>query len=91
MIRLLPILPLALIAGCETIPESGAGHCDAKRVQNFVGTLGTSDLGKAMLKRSGAKTLRWIAPGTAVTMDYRTDRLNIRTDARNFVTGVDCG
>lgn len=85
------LLPLALLSACETIPTAGKGTCDATRVQSFVGALGTSDLGQAILKRSRARTVRWLAPGTAATMDYRQDRLNVRVDARNFVTGVDCG
>jgi hypothetical protein len=88
---LLVLLPLPLLAACETIPDASAGTCDATRVQNFVGALGTADLGTALLKRSGARTLRWLAPSTMATMDYRQDRLNVRVDGRNFVTGVDCG
>lgn len=89
--RTLPLLPLALLASCETIPTAGAGRCNAARVQSFTGALGTADVGQVLLRRSGAKTLRWIQPGMAVTMDYRGDRLNVRVDGRNFVTGVDCG
>lgn len=85
------LLPLALLAACETIPVAGAGRCDATRVQKFVGALGTTDVGSALLKRSGARTLRWLAPGSLATMDYRQDRLNVRVDGRNFVTGLDCG
>lgn len=80
-----------LTTACATTPNAGGGRCDATRVQNFVGALGTADLGTSVRQRSGAKVLRWIAPGAAVTMDYRTDRLNIRVDGRNFVTAIDCG
>ncbi len=85
------LLPLALLTACETVPMAGAGKCDATRVRNFVGALGTSDMGDALLKRSGARTLRWLAPGSMATMDYRQDRLNVRVDGRNFITGLDCG
>ena len=85
------LLPLALLTSCETIPAAGKGTCDATRVQNFVGALGTADVGQVLLQRSRARALRWLAPGTAATMDYRQDRLNVRVDGRNFVTGVDCG
>ena len=85
------LLPLTLLTACETIPDASTGKCDATRVQNFVGALGTADLGTALLKRSGTRTIRWLAPNTAATMDYRQDRLNVRVDGRNFVTGVDCG
>lgn len=85
------ILVFAALAGCASVPAQGTGKCDAKRVQMLVGVLGTAGIGKVAMKRSGAKTIRWIQPGTMVTMDYRMDRLNIRLDARNFVTGLDCG
>ena len=89
--RMIGLTLFLLATACETTPRAGAGSCDAVRVQNFVGALGTADVGTAARQRSGAKLLRWIAPGVAVTMDYRTDRLNIRVDGRNFVTAIDCG
>lgn len=88
---LIPLLALATLSACETIPEAGAGKCDAASVQRFVGSLGTREVSRTVLKRSGAKTLRWLAPGTAATMDYRQDRLNVRVDGRNFITALDCG
>ncbi len=81
----------SLLAACETIPQAGAGRCNAAKVARFTGALATSDLGTTILRESRARTMRWIAPGTAVTMDYRGDRVNVRLDGRNFVTGVDCG
>lgn len=36
-------------------------------------------------------TVRVIAPDTVVTMDFRADRVNIRTDAGGIITAVDCG
>ncbi|MES2290543.1 MAG: I78 family peptidase inhibitor [Pseudomonadota bacterium] len=91
MKRAIPLLALLALAGCETVPEAGAGRCDTKGIQRFIGALGTKDVGRILLKRSGAKTIRWLAPGTAATMDYRQDRLNVRVDGRNFITGLDCG
>jgi hypothetical protein len=85
------LLPFALLSACETIPAAGAGKCDATGVRNFVGALATADVGAVLIKRSGARTLRWLAPGSMATMDYRQDRLNVRVDGRNFVTGLDCG
>ena len=40
---------------------------------------------------SGARALRWIAPNAIVTMDYRTDRLNMHHDAANRITRINCG
>ena len=42
-------------------------------------------------QRSMSRTVRVIKPGMAVTMDYRTDRLNIDVTDRNVVTATRCG
>lgn len=82
---------LLALGGCETMAASGSGKCDASRAKMFVGALATPQVGRKALQRTGARTLRWIASNAAVTMDYREDRLNIRTDARNFIVRIDCG
>ncbi len=44
-----------------------------------------------MLAESGARHMRWIPPRTAVTKDYRRDRLNVVYDDDMVITGVYCG
>jgi len=90
-VKRIALICALLLAGCATLPTDGGGRCNAGSLRPFIGAIATSDFRRVALRRSGAKTLRWIQPGTAVTMDYRTDRLNVRLDARNFITGVDCG
>ena len=75
----------------ETVPVYGEGQCDADRAQSLVGQPATAALGAEALARTGARTIRWIQPGQAVTMDYRTDRLNIKLDGNNRVTAITCG
>ena len=77
----------------EQFPVVGeTGHvCNAARAQPLVGRDGTSEVGAEALRLSGARTIRWIPPRTAVTMDYREDRLNIELDGRNRVTRIRCG
>ena len=92
----IPALAAAVIAACAPVaaddtPVRGVGTCDATSVQSLVGQLRTPQLGADALKRSTARSLRWIAPGTMVTMDYREDRLNIHLDAKNRVTSIKCG
>ena len=92
---LLPALALPL-AACMTTPatpppaEQG-GKCDAAAVQGHVGHKATSEVGAAVLSESGARTLRWGAPNSAWTMDYREDRVNVRYDAAMTITDVTCG
>lgn len=90
MKRLIPIAALGLIA-CTTTPESGSGPCRADGLGNLVGRNATAALGVEAQRRSGARQVRWIRPGDAVTMDFRPDRLNIRLDASGRVESFACG
>jgi uncharacterized protein involved in type VI secretion and phage assembly len=83
--------------GCATMPaneeirELPTGRCDASRAQHLVGRQATQELGAEAQRVTGAGTLRWIPEGSAVTMDYRTDRLNIELDRSNRVLRIHCG
>jgi hypothetical protein len=74
----------------EPVPEHGAGRCDAARLQDLVGRPRSDALGAEALRRSGARTLRWIGPDAIITQDLRSDRLNIDVDARGRVTRLRC-
>lgn len=94
MMRLLPIaLLLGACAATSTPPTvGGSGHvCKAEGLDDLIGKPGSSDLAAEALKRSGAATLRWIQPGTMVTMDFRQDRLDIHLDNDNAITKFTCG
>ncbi|WP_066479856.1 MULTISPECIES: I78 family peptidase inhibitor [unclassified Sphingomonas] len=98
MIAKPPLLLALMMAGCAAPggtapppPVADAGECDAAPVQDLIGRPATAALGLDARDRSGARTLRWIQPGMAVTMDYRQDRLNIDVDEKNVVTRLACG
>ena len=86
---------LLLTTGCvQVVPEAGSrpsGPCDATRAQSLVGQSASSELASEALSLTGAKALRWIQPGQAVTMDFREDRLNIELDGGNRVVRISCG
>ena len=98
-VRLLAIaaaLPLAACMSSEapaesTPPPSGEMTCNADAAQSYVGQNATSDVGAAILKVTGARTLRWGPPRSAMTMDYRQDRVNIMYDDASKITQVTCG
>jgi predicted methyltransferase len=69
----------------------GAQHCDAAPAQDLVGQLLSDALREKAKAASGAKGVRVIRPGQAVTMEYRMDRLNILVDDKDAVTAVRCG
>lgn len=99
-VRLLAIaaaLPLAACmsneapAGSTPAPPPGEMTCNADAAQSYVGQTATSDVGAAILKATGARTLRWGPPRSAMTMDYRQDRVNIMYDDASKITQVTCG
>jgi hypothetical protein len=67
------------------------GHtCNSANLQQFVGQAESADLESRMLQVSGAATVRWVPPGTAVTMEFRSDRLTAFLDAQNKVERLSC-
>ena len=93
------VLPLALMA-CTTSEPVGPtppirkpmdGTCDASAMQEHVGHTATEKSGAILLQLSGARTLRWAPPRTAVTMDYRPDRLTVDYDDDMKITRISCG
>jgi hypothetical protein len=65
--------------------------CNAAPAQYHVGHDATQSMGEAILKDSGARSLRWGPPAGAWTMDYREDRVNVRYDAKMTITEITCG
>lgn len=70
---------------------TGDGICHADRVAWAVGKNADEQAMKAIWKQSGSGLIRPIAPGQAVTRDFRPDRVNVHLDAGNVITKVDCG
>jgi hypothetical protein len=92
------LIGLGLMAGgCmpkeQEIPtrEDPRFACNAAKVQSMIGQVATQALGGEAVRTAGARTMRWITPDGAYTMDYRTDRLNIHLNAQNRVTKITCG
>jgi len=97
-ILLLPALLGACAAGAaDTPPPANAGGgdgeamCRNEPLQAFVGQTANEALGGKMLAESGARTLRWVPPNTAVTMDFRPDRLTVMYDADYKILSASCG
>lgn len=65
--------------------------CNAAPAQYHISHDATQAIGEAILKDSGARTLRWGPPQSAWTMDYRQDRVNVRYDDTLKITEITCG
>ncbi|GGD44668.1 hypothetical protein GRI62_10475 [Erythrobacter arachoides] len=95
----LALLPLAL-AGCTTtMPDGGDGTpvragvdtCDSDPAQRYVGQRATQEVGAAVLAATDARELRWLPPGTIVTMEYRYGRVSIAYDEQSIIERISCG
>ena len=65
--------------------------CGASLIQSFVGLRANAALRGEIASRSGARTIRWIEPGMAVTMDYSEARLNGDLDVDGVIQTLRCG
>lgn len=92
-------LPAMLLAACATTPalsEPGplsdeTASCDAAKAQRLMGQRATAETGAELLRLTGARTLRWVPPRTAVTMDFRADRLTVSYDDNLIIERISCG
>ena len=67
------------------------GQCHADRVAWAVGQPSNQQVMARVWKESGAGLIRPLAPGQAVTREFKPDRINVHIDGSNVITGVDCG
>ena len=71
--------------------ETPGFTCRNQGLARFVGRRATPELAAQMRRASGAKTVRWVRPGSMITMEFRDDRLTVRVSARNRVIAANCG
>lgn len=99
MIAKLPLISAATLAlaACATAPAAPpepaapeSAECDREAGQRFVGQKADTATGEQLLAATGARQLRWVPPRTAVTMDFRPDRLTVSYDDDMVITQVSC-
>ncbi len=95
--RLIPVLFLLPLAACTSVvaapPVTGQplGICRGDSLPSFIGQPATQELGARMLAATGARTLRWVARGMMVTMDYSDQRLTVYLDGADRIERASCG
>ncbi|WP_347302158.1 I78 family peptidase inhibitor [Croceibacterium sp. TMG7-5b_MA50] len=102
MTNRLPLILLAALSltGCkahwDNVREEMAHTrddpaCDASGVQGLIGQKVDTAMGERLRKGTRAKDLRWAPPNSALTMDYRPDRLTVAYDEDMAITQITCG
>jgi len=87
------------LAGCAGTGETGGGpvagapqgECNAEAAQSMVGQQASAEAGQRLLALTGARQLRWAPPNSAMTMDFRPDRLTVSYDASMRIERITCG
>ncbi|MDH0744829.1 I78 family peptidase inhibitor [Pseudomonas sp. GD03842] len=97
------VLVAAVLAGCSSTSEStqpsanaspsdsAYSRCDAAAAQFALGKPASAALLEQARVKAGAQTARVLGPNDMVTLEYRSDRLNLNTDKSATVNRVNCG
>jgi hypothetical protein len=71
-------------------PAQNVGLCNADAAKHLIGTRASAAVGADLMRLTGAETLRWVPPRTAVTMDYRQERLTVSYDDNMIIVNISC-
>ena len=71
--------------------EPDAAECGADKLDRWLNVLPTETVKAEIREAVGHDRIRYIAPGDAVTMDLRPDRLNVETGVDGRIKLFRCG
>ncbi len=94
LLAALPLIAAATMGCAQQVPPPippVPSTCGTEQLGRFIGKTRTDAIAAEVASVSSAKAIRWIAPGTMVTMDYRADRLNVDLDDKGVITRFRCG
>ncbi|HEU4820871.1 MAG TPA: I78 family peptidase inhibitor [Qipengyuania sp.] len=70
--------------------EAPRDTCGATAASETIGRKDTPSLRAEVVRKVGHNRIRWLPPGSIVTQDLRSDRLNVDIDEGGVVTRVRC-
>ncbi|CAK14795.1 I78 family peptidase inhibitor [Pseudomonas entomophila] len=96
------LLLATVLAGCSTGGSSGGssapsapagndGRCEASGADFAIGKQASPELLDQARKASGSQMARVLTPHDVITLEYRSERLNLNVDEKGVVTRVNCG
>lgn len=97
MIRFaVPLLALAIV-GCKSdarpeTPKPAPGvECNSNGLESLIGRVKSPETTAEAKKLSGANAVRYLTPDMLVTMEFRSDRLNLHLGTDGKVGSARCG
>ena len=98
LVSLGSLLAVVALSGCSTsnsdkdpVTEAGHNRCDAKAAAFVIGQKASAQLLEQARVKAGAQNARLLSPHDIMTLEYRSDRLNLNTDDNAVITRVNCG
>lgn len=95
------VVAALVLAGCTStsepktpvapVADAGYGRCNAAAAAFAIGQKASAALLEQARVKSGAHNARVLKPSDMVTMEYRSDRLNLNTDDSLTITRINCG
>ena len=84
------------LSACATTTATGdraafGGKCNAEPAQRFVGEKADVAHGLTIQQVTGSALLRWGPPRSAMTMDFREERVTVAYDDAMIITMITCG
>jgi len=80
----------AVVDPVPQVADGGTVNCNPDVLAQFNGKVASEALVKQAVAKSGAKHVRVVKPGMAVTMDFREDRLTINVNEKNEIERIGC-
>ncbi len=94
------LLAALALAGCSTqgasepakddVADPGHSRCESKAAEFTIGQKASPQLLEQARTRAGAQNARILKPNDMITLEYRSDRLNLNTDDNLVITRVNC-
>ena len=93
-------MSVLVLTACASSPPPPADYpvrgasayvCSGDALGQFNGRPATQEVGAEMLRASGARIIRWVAHGMAITMDFSPERLTVHLTADNRIERATCG
>jgi len=97
------LLAALALAGCSTpgasepgkaaatATDAGHSRCESKAAEFAIGQKASPQLLEQARTRAGAQNARILKPNDMITLEYRSDRLNLNTDNNLVINRVNCG
>ncbi len=71
--------------------DAGHSRCESKAAEFTIGQKASPQLLEQARARAGAQNARILKPNDMITLEYRSDRLNLNADDNLVITRVNCG